>query len=572
MVRAADSGSPAPTSSFASLERTLERTVETLLKRAPSEETEALLSEARKLRAVLAGWHETPPPAEVYDEVLDRVLHLSTSSGASLYDPAPGLLRAEFDPVMGGDREPPLFDDDYEQTERTEFDPSSRMSHADTARTEVRDDDEVIPQGSYYPQARSALTALAQHVNAGGSVSASKTNSVIAAAAEAPRAPLDSSPRSAKPLTSAGLRPNTNANIAPRGRPLTTRSAMSAYAAPPRVTQSSDDPPEYPAFDSPAYGDDAPSYPAYDMSAHIRQQMTDGPRPRQDSAPQAQVTSTSTAIATPIPSAMSTSTSTPARSPASPPPMRSEGNDGIGRERLQSSAPVESGDAVEDAPVTPVTLVSVHAVTLGEKIDPNIVLLSDAYSDRADAYRALRRRLASAGNPQVIAVTSPNAGEGKTTCALNLALAIIETARGKVLLIEANSLSPVIAGRLGFAAPECFADQILRHREAPSEPWVAVEVLPKLHIMAMDAAIKRAPQLDPIAFSNGMEQLKHAGYEYIVLDTPPVLGTFEVNMIADTVDGVLFTAITMKSKRSKLKKAIEQIMPAPVLGVIVLDT
>jgi Mrp family chromosome partitioning ATPase len=59
-------------------------------------------------------------------------------------------------------------------------------------------------------------------------------------------------------------------------------------------------------------------------------------------------------------------------------------------------------------------------------------------------------------------------------------------------------------------------------------------------------------------------------YDYILVDTPPVIGSVDVNMIADNVDGVLFTAILLKSKKGPLKKAIEQVMPANVLGVVTL--
>ncbi|MEO5727818.1 MAG: P-loop NTPase, partial [Byssovorax sp.] len=267
----------------------------------------------------------------------------------------------------------------------------------------------------------------------------------------------------------------------------------------------------------------------------------------------------------------------PARVQSSPALMRSGYPEAIPDDRPRSRFPsdtmgMENEAAPEEAPVAPATSVTVHPVQISEKVDPNIVLLSDAHSDRADAYRALRRKLASSGNPQVIAVTSADAGEGKTTCALNLALAMRETSHGKVLLIEANGYSPAIAKLLGFETPECFYDQLASRREDPRKPWVAVEVMPKLHIMAVDPTIKRAPQLEPLAFGHGMARLKLAGYEYILLDTPSVLGTFEVNLIADNVAGVLFTAITMKSKRSHLRKAIEQITPAPVLGVLVLDS
>ena len=90
--------------------------------------------------------------------------------------------------------------------------------------------------------------------------------------------------------------------------------------------------------------------------------------------------------------------------------------------------------------------------------------------------------------------------------------------------------------------------------------------------MSAATSLPHSAAFEPLAFGHGMARLKLAGYEYILLDTPSVLGTFEVNLIADNVAGVLFTAITMKSKRSHLRKAIEQITPAPVLGVLVLDS
>lgn len=588
MVRAAGSGSPAMTSSFASLERTLDRTIETLMKGEPSSESRALLIEARRLRSVVANWRSIPPPSDVYDEMLDRVLHLSTSAGASLYDPAPDSLRTEFDPVLRTDYEPSLYDN-VEPTMRTEMDPIplGAIEIVSRAAPSSYDESPTIPQRNYYPQ---AYAAPAQGAGSPKKRAIEPDPAISMEAGEAsfaddateaygsdfePRAYSQEEPvRPARPpLTSGtGMRPaeplRTNPAMAPRGRALGTRSGMPAHAAP-RASQDLDEPPSYPAFDSPAYADDdAPSYPSYELNEPARSASTDGARAR--SGVDAQQRSPSY-----LPPAR-TPSHPPPRASSHPPPMRSGYPAPITGDRLRAHPPpemlIDLASAADEAPIAPNTSITVHAVQLAEKIDSNIVMLSDAYSDRADAYRALRRKLASSGNPQVIAITSPDAGEGKTTCALNLALAMRETSRGKVLLIEANGRSPSIAKLLGFETPECFCDQIVRRREDPRKPWVAVEAMPKLHIMAVDPTIKRAPQLDPIAFSNGMERLKKAGYEYILLDTPPVLGTFEVNMIADTVDGVLFTSITMKSKRSHLRKAIEQIMPAPVLGVMVLDS
>jgi Mrp family chromosome partitioning ATPase len=215
-------------------------------------------------------------------------------------------------------------------------------------------------------------------------------------------------------------------------------------------------------------------------------------------------------------------------------------------------------------------------------------MITDPYSKQADAYRALRRKLL-AGTARTIAVTSARPREGKTTCAVNLALALAEASPKNVLVVEANIRSPGLAAMLKFEPPVCFTEQLRRHRKEDSEdPWVVVEQgsegneqiegggRPSLqggavHLLAVDPRSERPPMLDAVAFPRGMEALKRAGYEYVIIDTPAVLGAMDMQIIGDTVDGVIFTSIAKRSTRASLRQAIEQIKPAPVLGVIVLE-
>lgn len=223
---------------------------------------------------------------------------------------------------------------------------------------------------------------------------------------------------------------------------------------------------------------------------------------------------------------------------------------------------------VQRAVELPETPLDVRQTRLPEDLDPQIVMVRDPYSVRADAYRALRHRLSASGDPRIIAVSSPRGGEGKTICAINLALALREGARGRVLLAEANLRAPSIAAILGFVPPECFSIQLARHRRSPLDPWVAVEQVPPLHVMAIDASKHRAPLIDPVAFSIAMDRLRLAGYDYIVVDTPPVLGSADVNMISDSVDGVLLTVWRRKSTGKALKQAVEQLGASTVLGTV----
>jgi Mrp family chromosome partitioning ATPase len=184
-------------------------------------------------------------------------------------------------------------------------------------------------------------------------------------------------------------------------------------------------------------------------------------------------------------------------------------------------------------------------------------------------------------------VTSARPKEGKTICAVNLALALAEASPRNVLVVEGNIRSPGLAATLKFTPPVCFVEQMRRRRKDPDEAWVVVEQTSgdpdevsnrtsihggAVHLLAIDPRTERPPMLDAVAFSKGIESLRRAGYEYIIIDTPAVLGTLDMQNIGDVVDGVIFTSIVKRSTRGPLREAIAQIKPAPVLGVVVLES
>ncbi len=225
----------------------------------------------------------------------------------------------------------------------------------------------------------------------------------------------------------------------------------------------------------------------------------------------------------------------------------------------------------EGSGALPSTPLDVHPVSLSEDLNPHLAMLREPYSTRADAYRALRHQLSKRGDPKVIGVTSAGRKEGKTTAAINLAASLREGARGRVLLLEANLRAPAVAATLGFMPPACFQEQLVRHRREPLDPWVAAEVLPSLHAIAINPVNKYAPLIDPIAFSIAVDRLRLAGYDYIVVDTPPVLESADVNLITDSIDGFVITAIARRSDAKQVKRAIDQLGTMTFLGAVLLE-
>jgi Mrp family chromosome partitioning ATPase len=68
-----------------------------------------------------------------------------------------------------------------------------------------------------------------------------------------------------------------------------------------------------------------------------------------------------------------------------------------------------------------------------------------------------------------------------------------------------------------------------------------------------------------------MERLRLAGYEHIVVDAPPVLGSADVNLMTDAADGVVFALRSQRSNTRDLRRAIEQLGTSKVAGTVLLQ-
>jgi len=235
-------------------------------------------------------------------------------------------------------------------------------------------------------------------------------------------------------------------------------------------------------------------------------------------------------------------------------------------------SPNPAQTAMRPAMPSATTQVTVYKLERPVEFDRRLVMLREPDSAAAAAYRVLRYRLTERGNPRVIVVSSPRPREGKTTCAVNLALALGECGRARVLLVEANLRAPKLAEMLAFMPPQCFGEQVAAHRDQPEEPWVVVEAhSPWLHVAAVKPDQKDRPLIDAPAFAIAIDQLRHAGYDYVVIDTPPVIGTADVNLTQDASDGVLLVVKARQTAGRHLRRAIEQLAPARVLGLVMAD-
>lgn len=213
-------------------------------------------------------------------------------------------------------------------------------------------------------------------------------------------------------------------------------------------------------------------------------------------------------------------------------------------------------------------VVAIHSDLPTDGVFP-LPLLQAPDSSLAAGYRVLCHRIVEADDPTVIGVTSPERREGKTTCAVNLAMAFASYQRSNVLLIDANFRAPAISLALGFVPPSCWAQQLSqRVTKATPAPWqLCAAFQDNLHVLAVDPENAGTFRLDAPSFRTAIQELRDFGYRRIVIDCPQVLDAADVHIVQDSADALLLTAWAGKTTGRSLALAAERLAPATVLGV-----
>jgi capsular exopolysaccharide synthesis family protein len=200
--------------------------------------------------------------------------------------------------------------------------------------------------------------------------------------------------------------------------------------------------------------------------------------------------------------------------------------------------------------------------------DPLLIAVTDPGSAVAEQYRLLRTRLEdSTQGPrrQVLLVTSPQIGDGKTTTSANLALTMAQEFQQTVLLVESDLRRPTLASL--FAVPEGpgLVDVLLG--AAPLED--AIASVPGSALRILPAGLPSAQSTELLgsqAMHRVMETLR-AQFDRIVLDSPPV-AIADTHVLARLVDGLLLVVRAGLTQRQALERALAGVDREKVVGVV----
>lgn len=246
--------------------------------------------------------------------------------------------------------------------------------------------------------------------------------------------------------------------------------------------------------------------------------------------------------------------------------------------RLDSlgSAAIESAET-EPTPVAPIHTrrSSSVEIDLGKLERSGHLVPTLARSELAEDFRQIKRPLlkhAQSADPatnsraSLIMVTSAVAGEGKTFCAINLAMSIAMEVDTSVLLVDADVVRPSVPDRLGLPPSRGLLDLLADPRIDLSEVMLRTNV-PKLSILPAGTANARATEL---LMSDLMDRLlTELATKYsdrvVIFDAPPLLLTTEGKALASRVGQVLLVVAASQTPRSTVAQAFAAVESCPVV-------
>lgn len=188
-----------------------------------------------------------------------------------------------------------------------------------------------------------------------------------------------------------------------------------------------------------------------------------------------------------------------------------------------------------------------------------------------ESYKAIRTNIMfslAVREKKIIAVTSPNQAEGKSSSAANIALTLAQT-EAKVLLIDADLRKPTVHMRFSLENDKGLSEVLGRMCKFDSA--VHKDVAKHLDILTCGTC---PPNPSELLTSSIMKALLHGleqRYDYIVIDTPPVNVVTDALGLAPYIGGLVLVCKYNSTTTDEFAAAVQQInfTNADILGVMI---
>lgn len=194
----------------------------------------------------------------------------------------------------------------------------------------------------------------------------------------------------------------------------------------------------------------------------------------------------------------------------------------------------------------------------------------------AEEFRLIKRPLIEkaltsgpADHCNLIMVTSSLPGEGKTFCAINLAISIAMEMDHTVLLVDADVARPSVLGCLGLKSEAGLMDILLDDKLDLADIMLRTNV-DTLSILPAGNSHKHATEL--LASQTMSRLLTDIAHRYpdriVIFDSPPVLLTTEARVLASQMGQIVLVVEAETTTQHAVKNVVRQIGSCPNINLV----
>lgn len=176
-------------------------------------------------------------------------------------------------------------------------------------------------------------------------------------------------------------------------------------------------------------------------------------------------------------------------------------------------------------------------------------------------------------NGNVVLVTSSNPGEGKSFCAINLALSIATEQDTTVLLIDADFSKPEVLNRLGVSGGRGLMDVVADEEIEIGDCLIRTNI-PNLVLLPAGRQHNLTTEL---LASDRMEKIvREIGKRYpdrlVIFDSPPVLASSAASVLALYMGQTIFVIEAEKTTEPQIKESLSMISACEQINLLLNKT
>lgn len=172
-------------------------------------------------------------------------------------------------------------------------------------------------------------------------------------------------------------------------------------------------------------------------------------------------------------------------------------------------------------------------------------------------------------NGNLIMVTSSLPGEGKSFCAINLAISMAMEMDRTVLLVDADVARPRVPEYLGLHTDLGLLDVLRDKKLKLSDVMIKTDVA-KLTVLPAGRTYKRATEL--LASAAMTDLVEDIGNRYhdriIIFDSPPLLATSESSVLATHMGQIVMVVEAEKTSQEAVREALSHIQSCEVVSML----